>query len=164
MKNRLRKIFFFLAAVLVMIGLNAMRSENAGDRIYHKIKINDKINETVVVDIGKMGTFKYYLEPEITTIYFRVDAKHEIKELTYTTENLDAIISQTSKKGIWEKINEEDKLIRNRNRYFPVNLELKIPYSSVHQYNVHEGSLKIKSGDAIVKNINLQVINSRYSE
>ena len=67
--------------VAVMFGMTAVRPENAKDRLNAKINLAAGKTVTCTVDLGKQGAIKQFLNPNIYTLYLRLqtDAKEPLR-------------------------------------------------------------------------------------
>lgn len=162
MNKKALKIFIFFIAAAVMFIFNFLRTENSNDRIYKQINIADTKIEECVIDIGKMGTLKYYLQPDVYTVYLRFKTKDKDGKIFYEIENLTADVSQGSKKGIWEKLKSNSLVKINERGFIPLNLEIKIPYDKIDSYNVQRGTVKLLKDKNVISTVNLTIINSKY--
>lgn len=66
-----------------------------------------------------------------------------MNEVSFVTNGIQAIISQSSKKGIWSKLNEGDILNKNDKSVIPLNIELKVPRENIYRHDIMNGNLKI---------------------
>ncbi len=157
-----KNIFLVIIAIISMFALEKIADENNFDKKYQVVDLIKKDNEECIVDIHNMGIIKYYVEPNIITIYLRLKVDNEMKNLSFITENIEAIISQSSKKGVWQSLDNGEAITKNNKNIVPLNIELKIPREDVYQYDVLNGNLKIFNNKQVIKNIKIKVINSKY--
>ena len=71
-KKCLLRIVLFLAMIAVMFGMTAIRSENARDRLNSKINLAAGKTVTCTVDLGQQGFLKRILNPNMYTLYLRL--------------------------------------------------------------------------------------------
>lgn len=160
-KKMYKKLLCFLSAMLVMFGLMLYRSENDNDKDFAKLKLEQGQTAHYVVDLGKEGSLKYLLEPNIYTVYFRLQPKDKPEKLSCTSEGLHMMLSQSSKKGVWVELKPQQNLRMDKGS-LPLNVELYVPREDVKRYHVGEGKLKLYTGDKVYATLVLEVVNSRY--
>lgn len=161
--RKIISIVLVILTILAMFMLEKFTDENKSDKVYQKIDLTQNYITDCTIDINDMGIVKYYIEPNIISVYLRIKVDKNAKNLSYTTENLDVIVSQGTKKGIWPKLKPEDELEKNKKNIVPLNLELRLPNENIHQYNVSQGKVKILSNQQVIGEININIINSKYS-
>lgn len=156
------KLIFAVLGFIVMLVLSFVRSDNEKDRYSFKADLHSP--KEYVVDIGKCGTLKYYLQPNVMTVYFRI--QEQDKNLSYrisSVEDMKMFVSQNYKKGIWTETKEGEKL-KSDKRSIPLNLEISIPRDKVYRHDVAKTSIAIFSGNVEKGSIKLKVINSKYAK
>lgn len=161
--RKIISIVLVILTILAMFMLEKFTDENKSDKVYQKIDLTQNYITDCTIDINDMGIVKYYIEPNIISVYLRIKVDKNAKNLAYTTENLDVIVSQGTKKGIWPKLKPEDELEKNKKNIIPLNLELRLPNEDIHQYNISQGKVKILSNQQVIGEININIINSKYS-
>lgn len=165
MKNiRYKGILLAILMILMMFVLEKLADENKNDKLFRNIDLTQNIQqqEECILDINNMGVIKYYIEPNIMTIYLRIKVNKDMNEVSFVTNGIQAIISQSSKKGIWSKLNEGDILNKNDKSVIPLNIELKVPRENIYRHDIMNGNLKILNKKEEITNINIKVINSKY--
>lgn len=60
--------------ILMMFVLEKLADENKNDKLFRNIDLTQNIQqqEECILDINNMGVIKYYIEPNIMTIYLRI--------------------------------------------------------------------------------------------
>ena len=114
-----------------------------------------------MVDLGKEGGLKYFVQPNVYSAYLRLQPQTKNAKLTCRGEGLEMILSQGSKKGVWEKLNEQ-QVLQKQFGALPLSVELRVPRESVKQYHVGKGAIKLYEGDKLYATIAVEVVNSRY--
>ena len=152
-----RKIISIVLVILTILAMFML--EKFTDE---KIDLTQNYITDCTIDINNMGIVKYYIEPNIVSVYLRIKVDKNARNLSYTTEKLDVIVSQGTKKGIWPKLNPEDELEKNKKNIIPLNLELRLPNEDIHQYNISQGKVKIIDKQKVIGEININIINSKY--
>ena len=108
--RKIISIVLVILTILAMFMLEKFTDENKSDKVYQKIDLTQNYITDCTIDINDMGIVKYYIEPNIISVYLRIKVDKNAKNLSYTTENIDVIVSQVNKKGIWPKLKKEDDL------------------------------------------------------
>lgn len=163
MQNRLVKhAVYILAGFLIMLGLHFYESENRGDSSIKAISLAKTEKMEWVVDLAEMGSLKYYLEPNVMSLYLRIRDTPENKTITYQIENLDSIVTQASKKSVWHPIMPGDAVKSRSRGYSPLFLELHFPRENVSRYAVQQGTIRILADTQQAAEITVKIINSNY--
>lgn len=163
MQNRhVKHALYIVAGLLIMLGLHFYESENRGDSSIKAISLAKTEKMEWVVDLAKMGPLKYYLEPNVMSLYLRIQDTPKNKTLTYQMENLDGVVTQASKKSIWRPIMPGDTLKSRGRGYNPLFLELHFPREKVSQYAVQQGTIRILADRQQAAEITVRIINSKY--
>lgn len=160
-KNLGKKILCFVLAVLAMFALMKYRSANDYDKEFAKISLARGKTVQQVVDIGKEGDLKYLLQPNVYTIYFRLQANDKNAGLYCTSEGVKMMLAQSSKKGVWRELAPKQALRWERGT-LPLSVELYVPLEATRRYNVGQGKIKIYGGDKEYATVLLNIVNSRY--
>ena len=160
--RKIISIVLVILTILAMFMLEKFTDENKSDKVYQKIDLTQNYITDCTIDINNMGIVKYYIEPNIVSVYLLIKVDKNARNLSYTTEKLDVIVSQGTKKGIWPKLNPEDELEKNKKNIRPLNLELRLPNEDIHQYNISQGKVKIIDKQKVIGEININIINSKY--
>lgn len=151
-----------LLAIGALLALNLLRAQNDGDRVYREILPGQRAEECVV-DLKEMGFLKYWLEPNVISVYLRFHAPEAAGDLRCEISNLSADVSQGSKKGLWKRVRPGAPLERNKRQIVPLNLEVSFPRASLGQYEVHSGEVRLLSAGQIVSQVRLRIVDSNYA-
>lgn len=165
-KKTMKRLLIAFLAFCMMFVFNYLREENRGDIDWQVINLPQDRKVVCVVDVNEMGFLKRHLEPDVISLYFRVKGVPKGEPMTFALDNLTTQVSQGSKKKIWKLLEPGDPLLpgkgMGKNKPMPFNLELTYPKDKIGQYHVHEGKVRLLSGDKELSEITVQVINSRY--
>lgn len=74
-KNIGKKLICFALAVLAMFALMLYRSANDYDKDFVKLALARGKTVHQVIDLGKEGELKYLLQPNLYTVYYRLQPK-----------------------------------------------------------------------------------------
>lgn len=162
-KNLYKKLLCFLFAMLVMFGLMQYRNENDNDKDFAKLKLEQGQTAHYVIDLGKEGSLKYLLEPNVYTVYFRLQPKDKPAKLSCISEGAHMMLAQSSKKGIWVELKPKQKLRWDKGTV-PLNIELYVPRENVKRYHVGEGKLRLYADDKPYAVVAVELVNSRYKD
>ena len=160
-KKWLKKIALFCAMLGVMFALLLVREMNAHDKGFTKLPLARNAQATYVVDMGKEGGLKYFVQPNVYSAYLRLQPQTKNVKLTCRGEGLEMILSQGSKKGVWEKLGAQ-QVLQKQFGALPLSVELRVPRESVKQYHVGKGAIKLYEGEKLYATIAVEVVNSRY--
>ena len=125
--RKIISIVLVILTILAMFMLEKFTDENKSDKVYQKIDLTQNYITDCTIDINNMGIVKYYIEPNIVSVYLRIKVDKNARNLSYTTEKLDVIVSQGTKKGIWPKLNPEDELEKNKKNIIPLRIKPHTP-------------------------------------
>lgn len=159
-KLNIKKLLTALVAVLLMLAMGAFKSQINGDRSFHKLTLEQGGEYEYTLDVGRMGIVKYLLEPNVMTLYLRMQVPDEVQDLHCHVERLEAFASQGSKKGVWKAVSIEDTLRRERG-VVPLNLELAVPRSNVSRREVGAGRVHFYNGEKPYAVLNIKIVNSK---
>ena len=157
-KKWLLRIVLFLAMIAVMFGMTAIRSENARDRLNAKIYLTKGKTATCTVDLGQQGVVKKLLNPNMYTLYLRLQTDSK-EPLLCSGSDMEMFLSQGTKKGIWTELLPSDAL-KSRNGWIPLNVELRVPREALKKQDVAQGVLKFYAGQEEYARVIIKVINS----
>lgn len=157
-KKCLLRIVLFLAMIAVMFGMTAIRSENARDRLNSKINLAAGKTVTCTVDLGQQGFLKRILNPNMYTLYLRLQTDSK-EPLLCSGSDMEMFLSQGTKKGIWTELLPSDAL-KFKGRWIPLNVELRVPREALKNHDVAQGVLKFYSGQEEYARVIIKVINS----
>lgn len=160
-KKWLKKIALFCAMLGVMFALLLVREMNAHDKGFTKLPLARNAQATYVVDLGKEGGLKYFVQPNVYSAYLRLQPQKKNVKLTCRGEGMEMILSQGSKKGVWEKLGAQ-QVLQKQFGALPLSVELRVPRESVKQYHVGKGAIKLYEGEKLYATIAVEVVNSRY--
>lgn len=153
----LRAVLFF-AMIAVMFGMTAIRPENAKDRLNAKISLTAGKAVTCTIDLGKQGAIKQLFNPNIYTLYLRLQT--DTKEtLRCSGSGMEMFLSQGTKKGIWNELKPEDNL-SSRGKWIPLNVELRVPREALQHHDVAQGTLNFYTGQKEYAQVIIKVVNS----
>lgn len=161
-KSEVKKCLMAVLAVACMVLLGVFKTQNDGDRSFQRLELQQGQSVDCIVDIGKMGMLKYWLEPNIMTVGLRCHTTDAVIGLRCEVEGIRAIVSQAGKKGRWKSLQADDILVQRGKNILPLNLELSVAADNINRKNVQNGKVKLWSKDELYAVINLQIINSRY--
>lgn len=161
-KKWLKRIALFCLMIGFMFSLLLLRATNDYDRDFVRFKLPRNAQIHYTIDLAKEGDLKYLVQPNIYTVYFRLQPQDKNIKLTCKSEGVQMILSQGSKKGIWTKLAPEQQLYKDRGT-FPVSAELYVPRASVKQHDVGKGRIVFYEGEQQYAMILVEIINSRYS-
>ena len=148
----------FIAMLAVMFVMTVIRSENARDRLNAKIYLTKGKTATCTVDLGQQGVVKKLLNPNMYTLYLRLQTDSK-EPLLCSGSDMEMFLSQGTKKGVWTKLLPSDAL-KIKGRWIPLNVELRVPREAVTNHDVAQGVLKFYSGQEEYARVIIKVINS----
>ncbi len=156
----LKRIALFVLMIAVMFSLTVFKDQNRFDRASKKFALQEGKTITTTVDLGKQGSLKKLLNPNIYTIYGRVEPDTAAKlRCKGSSDNMTMMLSQGTKKGIWDVLQPDETLKKRRNST-PLNVELYVPKEALQKRDVAQGELKFYEGDKLYSTIVVKVINS----
>ncbi|CAK7042855.1 hypothetical protein [Phascolarctobacterium sp.] len=157
----MKKLSIALIAALLMFGLAAFKTQNDGDRNFQRLVLAKGKNIEYTVDIARMGLLKYWLQPEYLTVSLRCQIEADADQLQYELTGIDAVVSQSGKKGNWKKLEPKDILVKRDKNTVPLNLEIVVPKGASGRQTVQPGSLRILASGELYSTIELRIINSQ---
>ena len=157
-KKWLRRMALFIAMLAVMFVMTGIRSENARDRLNAKINLTKGKTATCTVDLGQQGVVKKLLNPNMYTLYLRLQTDSK-EPLLCSGSDMEMFLSQGTKKGIWTELLPSDAL-KSRNGWIPLNVELRVPREALKKQDVAQGVLKFYAGQEEYARVIIKVINS----
>ena len=157
-KKWLRRMALFIAMLAVMFVMTGIRSENARDRLNAKINLTKGKTATCTVDLGQQGVVKKLLNPNMYTLYLRLQTDSK-EPLLCSGSDMEMFLSQGTKKGIWTELLPSDAL-KSRSGRIPLNVELRVPREALKNHDVARGVLKFYSGQEEYARVIIKVINS----
>lgn len=156
-----KRIALFIAMLGFMFALLLVREMNVHDKGFTKLQLAKDAQVSYVVDLGKEGGLKYLVQPNVYSAYLRLQPQKKNVKLTCRGEGLEMMLSQGSKKGVWEKLNAQ-QVLQKQFGALPLSVELRVPRESVKQYHVGKGAIKLYEGEKLYATIAVEVVNSRY--
>lgn len=161
-KKWMLRAVLFVAMIAVMFVMTAIRTENAKDRLNAKINLTAGKTVTCTVDLGKQGTIKQLFNPNIYTLYLRLQT--DTKEpLRCSGSGMEMFLSQGTKKGIWNELTPNDTL-KSKGRWIPLNVELRVPRAALNKHDVAQGTLQIHNDKGEYARILITVINTKVNK
>ncbi len=156
----LKRIALFVFMIAVMFGLTVFKDQNRNDRASKKFALQEGKTITTTVDLGKQGSLKMLLNPNIYTIYGRVEPGTNAKlRCEGSSDNMSMMLSQGTKKGIWDVLQPNETLKKRRNST-TLNVELYVPKEALQNKDVAQGELKFYDGDKLYSTVIVKVVNS----
>ena len=156
-----KQIISFILSVAVMFVLYGIKQENAHDRYFLKVNLDKQPQQELVIDMGKQGLLKRLLQPNKMTIY--LTCKTKAKDVSCSIENIDCLLSQSSKKGPWKEL-PKGAVLEEAFGTLPLNMEITLPKEYLDKYLIDEGRIRFYSHDKLHQEINLKFIDSRNKE
>lgn len=164
MKSRVLKgMGLFVLSALIMLVLSLVRSDNDKDKHYWRTAIARGQQLHCRVDIGTEGEIKYLLQPNLYTIMLRLEPEEKQAKLYCATEGMEILASQSSKKGLWKRL-ESKELLRYVRGCIPLCLEVYLPKSQLKRHRVQEGRVVLYDDQGEYAVIRLEIVNSRYQD
>ena len=157
-KKWLERMALFIAMLAVMFVMTGIRSENARDRLNAKINLTKGKTATCTVDLGQQGVVKKLFNPNMYTLYLRLQTDSK-EPLLCSGSDMEMFLSQGTKKGIWTELLPYDAL-KSRSGRIPLNVELRVPREALKNHDVAQGVLKFYSGQEEYARVIIKVINS----
>lgn len=169
-----QKIGGFALGLLLIWGLAFSNSFNKGDRAFKVFKLERGKHYTHTIDLGQEGKLKQLLQPGTFSVSYKLKLQEKANlKLKAEAQDLEVILSQGSKKGLWPPLDFNQTLKNNRAKYLktqeeaerlsgediPLSLELK----TVAAHKPVAGQLKLvllQEGQEYAT-ILLKVINSK---
>lgn len=159
----LKRTVLFILALMIMFILAAFRKENNYDKEYYKLNLERGQKQQCLIDLGRQGNLKYLLQPNIYTVYLRLQLPDDAANIHCESEGITMLLSQSSKKGYWQELEHKQPLQRFREA-LPVSAELYFPKEEIKQYRVKQGKIKFYDNNGLYAQVELNVINSKYSK
>ena len=157
-KKWVGRISIFIAMLAVMFVMTGIRSENARDRLNAKINLTKGKTATCTVDLGQQGVVKKLLNPNMYTLYLRLQTDSK-EPLRCSGSDMEMFLSQGTKKGIWNEL-KADEPLKARGKWLPLNVELRVPREALNKHDVAQGTLKFYAGQREYAQVIIKVINS----
>ena len=157
-KKWVGRISIFIAMLAVMFVMTGIRSENARDRLNAKINLTKGKTATCTVDLGQQGVVKKLLNPNMYTLYLRLQTDSK-EPLLCRGSDMEMFLSQGTKKGIWNEL-KADEPLKARGKWLPLNVELRVPREALNKHDVAQGTLSFYAGQKEYAQVIIKVINS----
>ena len=162
-KLNAKNILFALLAMLMIFAMGIFKGQINGDRSFHRLNLEQGGEYNYTLDIGKMGVVKYFVEPNVMTLYLRCKVSASVQDLRCEIEGIENFASQGSKKGVWKKLTSSDILEKGQwGDFVPLNLELAVPREAIYKRDVANGKIHFYSGNKSFATLNVDIINSKY--
>lgn len=153
-----KQIILFALSIAVMFVLHSIKQENAYDRYFIKVNLDKQPQQELVIDMGKQGLLKRLLQPNKMTIYLTCKTKAEA--VSCSVENIDCLLSQSSKKGPWNVLSD-GTILEEAFDALPLNMEITLPKENMDKHVISKGSLRFYSDGKLYHKISLRFIDSR---
>lgn len=160
----LKKILALLCGILTMFALVAFKENNEDERSFLTVELPEEKTVVNIVDINSYGWLKYYLNPNVRTIYIRIKDKDKQRAISYDFIGMQAEISQGSKKGIWKQLTPGQILTKNAKGEIPLTLELSFPKSEIENRQITQGKLLFYNNKKVLSEVQIQIINSKFKD
>ena len=159
-KQMLKRVLAFVLMAAVMVGLVFFRNENNYDKHYFRAKLARGQVLHCEIDLGKEGELKYFLQPNIYTLYLRLVPEDKQAQLRCEGEGLQMLLSRSSKKGLWKKL-ASDEMIKQYKGQMSVSAELYFSSEQLKQRHVQQGKINFYDAKGLYGTVVVDVINSR---
>ena len=162
-KFKTKKILFSLVAILIVFAMGLFKEQINGDRTFHKCTMEQGGEYTYTIDVGKMGRVKYFVQPNIMTLYLRCKVTDDVKDLRCEIENIESFASQGSKKGVWKKVDSNVTLKKGPwGDFIPLNLELALSRDNIYKYDVACGKIRFYDGENPYSTLDIKIVNTKF--
>lgn len=158
-KKWLVRMVLFCSMAVLMFAISTIRTQNAGDHLNKRIAMSQGRTVTCTVDLAREGSVKQLLNPNIYTLYLRLETEAKNLRCEAKSGEMELFLSQGTKKGIWTELQADEKLAKRRGT-IPLNVELKVPKEALARYEVARGELVLYSEKGEYGKILLKVVNS----
>lgn len=138
MDRRIKRVLAFAAMVLVMLVLAFCRSGNNYDKLYYRAAVARGQVLHCTVDLDREGWLKRQLQPNIYTLYLRLQPKDKAVRLRCGSEGMTMLLSQGSKKGLWRQL-APDEFLQPWHGRLPLSVELYVARDTTAQ----QGKIKL---------------------
>lgn len=159
-KKMLKRVLAFVLMAAVIVGLVFFRGENNYDKHYFRAKLARGQEVHCRIDLGKEGELKYLLQPNIYTLYLRLLPEDKQAQLRCEGEGLQLLLSRSSKKGLWRKL-QPDEMLKPYKGQLGVSAELYFSPEQLKQHHVQSGKIKFYDAQGLYGTVVVDVINSR---
>lgn len=160
-KIKCRQILLFLAAAALMFLGSAFKEQNETERYFERITLAQDKTIDYTIDVAKFGPLKYWLNPNVMTLYLRCQTPPEADGLSCRSEGLDIFLSQGSKKGLWRQLSPQDKLLQRRGS-LPLSLEIAVPRQNIRQREAGSGKIEFFREGKPYAAVNIRIVNSKF--
>lgn len=158
-----KNILLSLLAMLMIFAMGMFKGQINGDRSFHRLNLEQGGEYSYTLDVGKMGVVKYFVEPNIMTLYLRCKVPTEINALRCDVSGFENFASQGSKKGVWKAVAKDEILkIESKGNTVPLNLEIAVPRDDIYKHDVGMGRVTFTNEGAPYAVLNIKIINSKY--
>ena len=158
-----KNILLALVAMLMIFAMGIFKGQINGDRSFHRLNLEQGGEYNYTLDVGKMGVVKYFVEPNIMTLYLRCKVPSEVKALRCEVTGFENFASQGSKKGVWKAVAKDELLkIEPKGNTIPLNLEIAVPRDDIYKHNVGVGKVTFTNDGTPYAVLKIKIINSKY--
>lgn len=153
-----KQVILFVLSIAVMFVLHSIKQENAYDRYFIKVNLDKHPHQELVIDMGKQGLLKRLIQPSKIIIYLTCQTNAE--GVTCRVENIDCLLSQSSKKGPW-RVLPNGTTLEEAFGTLPLSMEITLPKGHLDQATKAKGRLRFYSYDKMYHEIIFRFIDSR---
>lgn len=127
-KKWIRRAVLFLLAVAIVFGSIGFKRYNQHERAMEKYVLHEGKTITKVVDLGRQGVLKNLVNPHLFSIYGSVQTDGNVPlRCVGESDSMQMMLSQGTKKGIWDELKPTDVLRKTRGTRVALNVEIKVP-------------------------------------
>ena len=157
----LKKVLAGLVGVCIIYGLMIFSAGNDKERGFISLDVAKDQLVVKTLDIKEYGVLKYYLNPNVVTVYVKIKDKSKVpRAISYEFSGMAGYISQGSKKGIWRPVVAQEVLQKNKQGDVSLSLELSFPREKIKTYELAQGSLLIYADQKQVSEVQIKLLNS----
>lgn len=162
-KLNAKNILLALLAMLMIFVMGIFKGQINGDRSFHRLNLEQGGEYNYTLDVGKMGVVKYFVEPNVMTLYLRCKVPANVQDLRCEIEGIETFASQGSKKGVWKKLTSSDVLKKGQwGDFIPLNLELALSRDNIYKYDVACGKIRFYDGENQYSTLDIKIVNTKF--
>ena len=162
-KLNAKNILLALLAMLMIFAMGIFKGQINGDRSFHRLNLEQGGEYNYTLDVGKMGVVKYFVEPNVMTLYLRCKVPANVQDLRCEIEGIETFASQGSKKGVWKKLTSSDVLKKGQwGDFIPLNLELALSRDNIYKYDVACGKIRFYDGENPYSTLDIKIVNTKF--
>lgn len=162
-KLNAKNILLALLAMLMIFVMGIFKGQINGDRSFHRLNLEQGGEYNYTLDVGKMGVVKYFVEPNVMTLYLRCKVPANVQDLRCEIEGIETFASQGSKKGVWKKLTSSDVLKKGQwGDFIPLNLELALSRDNIYKYDVACGKIRFYDGENPYSTLDIKIVNTKF--